>query len=631
LDASGQQFNTLYDMDGQIQSVTKVGTPNVTVASYTYYDMNDGNLARRGQVATVTDGLSGVVQSIDYTATGGGMGQPNSVTETNGGVAYAYSDYGDRYQSDYSSGGAYTGRWRYTNYISLGAPERPSRVFQTLNKLTSAGATTSEEFHYQYDSSGRLVGSAFMQTPQTGQTGYSSSYPAQVRARAFYDYDPGGKLLNIEHYWDTWNGGSYTSAPILGNSSTYDAYKLLKNTSAFYVKTTGANTWTLERTESYAYDADLDYLTGASYNDGLPNQNVNWTYDAAGNRISDTSQPGTWTYDNLNRMTASPGATYTNDILGNRLTKNTTSHTWDAVNRMTSLGTSTYVYRADGMRVSKNVGGAVSTYRYDGQMGMQDTDSSGTTKYGLGARGIDYIEKTTGGGTGGGTTTVAFPVYDSHGNMVATLSRNGLNYPTVSNRRSFDAWGSVRLGVTTGEPTGRYCANLGHKQDDESGLVYMRARFYEPTSGRFVSEDPAIDGANWFAYCGNDPITSADPFGKDLFEINTVLMNAFNLVQNSGRGCGLTIPITDQLKLMIGRLETVISTAKLNGAALISKGEADMEASAFMGSAAEYQQQVADLEVSLGVKDHAYGAAAQIGIQVIRAMIQLVENNGYLR
>gem|GEM_PF-6689855 len=34
-----------------------------------------------------------------------------------------------------------------------------------------------------------------------------------------------------------------------------------------------------------------------------------------------------------------------------------------------------------------------------------------------------------------------------------------------------------------------YCANLGHKQDDESGLIYIRARYYEPGSGRFISQD----------------------------------------------------------------------------------------------------------------------------------------------
>ena len=114
--------------------------------------------------------------------------------------------------------------------MSYGAPEKPSRAFQTLKKLDSNGNPTSEEFHYEYDSMGRLTNAAFMQTPQTGQTGYSSTYPAAVRARVYYNYDVSGVMTNIEHYWDTWNSSTqkYASVPILGAVCSYDPYKLLK-------------------------------------------------------------------------------------------------------------------------------------------------------------------------------------------------------------------------------------------------------------------------------------------------------------------------------------------------------------------------------------------------------------------
>jgi uncharacterized protein RhaS with RHS repeats len=51
----------------------------------------------------------------------------------------------------------------------------------------------------------------------------------------------------------------------------------------------------------------------------------------------------------------------------------------------------------------------------------------------------------------------------------------------------------------------------------------MRARYYEPTSGRFVSEDPARDGLSWFAYCGNNPVTKCDPTGKEFMDGYSVL------------------------------------------------------------------------------------------------------------
>jgi RHS repeat-associated protein len=59
-----------------------------------------------------------------------------------------------------------------------------------------------------------------------------------------------------------------------------------------------------------------------------------------------------------------------------------------------------------------------------------------------------------------------------------------------------------------------YCGSLQHRRDAESGLVYMRARYYEPWTGRFISEDPARDGQNWFVYASSNPIHFADADGR---------------------------------------------------------------------------------------------------------------------
>jgi len=98
--------------------------------------------------------------------------------------------------------------------------------------------------------------------------------------------------------------------------------------------------------------------------------------------------------------------------------------------------------------------------------------------------------------------------------MVSTLSLSGVSFSTA-NQRSFDAWGNIRGGSASGDPKGRYCASLGHKQDDESGLIYMRARYYDPTSGRFVSQDPKHSGANWFVYGDDEPVDNVDANGQD--------------------------------------------------------------------------------------------------------------------
>jgi hypothetical protein len=140
------------------------------------------------------------------------------------------------------------------------------------------------------------------------------------------------------------------------------------------------------RTETYAYDPKLDYLTGAQYNDGQSNASPTWTYDGAGNRVNSG-----YNYGNLSRMTAALGTTYQNDILGNRLSETagsaTKSYTWDCLNRLTNFSSPTavaaYEYRADGLRTTKGVttatGLTTDSYRYNGQMPFEDESVTGST------------------------------------------------------------------------------------------------------------------------------------------------------------------------------------------------------------------------------------------------------------
>lgn len=56
----------------------------------------------------------------------------------------------------------------------------------------------------------------------------------------------------------------------------------------------------------------------------------------------------------------------------------------------------------------------------------------------------------------------------------------------------------------------RYC---GEYLDKETGLIYLRNRYYDSSTGRFITEDPAQDGLNWYSYCAGNPITFKDKYG----------------------------------------------------------------------------------------------------------------------
>ena len=87
-------------------------------------------------------------------------------------------------------------------------------------------------------------------------------------------------------------------------------------------------------------------------------------------------------------------------------------------------------------------------------------------------------------------------------------------------------WANTRLttepiGGTGDEPGGtvnpsamldsiRYA---GEYYDAETGFIYLRNRYYDPTQRRFITEDPIRDGTNWYIYCGNNPVMYVDPWG----------------------------------------------------------------------------------------------------------------------
>ena len=89
------------------------------------------------------------------------------------------------------------------------------------------------------------------------------------------------------------------------------------------------------------------------------------------------------------------------------------------------------------------------------------------------------------------------------------------SYPNgwYNNRYAYDAFGNYSEETDSPKKNPfRYC---GEYTDDETGLVYLRNRYYDPAIGRFITEDPVKDRLNWYAYCGNNPINFTDSWGLD--------------------------------------------------------------------------------------------------------------------
>lgn len=263
-------------------------------------------------------------------------------------------------------------------------------------------------------------------------------------------------------------------------------------------------------TRSYGYDA-LDRLVSAGYtNPSQPNED--YAYDAVGNRTS-SHLSASYNYQPFNRLTNTSAASFIYDSNGNLTSRTepagTTLYSWDFENRLKRVvlpngNTVTYKYDALGRRIQRAPGAGVSTnFFYDGQDVIKDINSDGSTVDYLNGPGIDNKLRLT-----DSRLAAIGPLYFLQDHLSST-SKLTNSAGGVVEQDNYDSFGN-----SGGSPLTRY-TYTGRERDPDTGLMYYRARWYDPQTGRFISEDPIglVGGMNPYAYVGNGPIDGRDPQG----------------------------------------------------------------------------------------------------------------------
>jgi RHS repeat-associated protein len=138
---------------------------------------------------------------------------------------------------------------------------------------------------------------------------------------------------------------------------------------------------------------------------------------------------------------------------------------------------------------------------YDGANVVDELNGAGavTAQYAQGA-GIDEPLAASLGGT------LAFYEADGLGSVTSLTDGTG----SAVSAYTRDSFGKA---VSTADTLGNRFRHTGREWDEETGLYYYRARYYDPSTGRFLSVDPILSEVNFHAYVTNNPATFIDPFG----------------------------------------------------------------------------------------------------------------------
>ena len=517
--AAGTQSYT-YAPDGRVQTHTDL-RGNVTAYSYdgagrlhcvdtaltsncVTHDSN-GNIAFDGGLATLAyDELNrevsrthtdGRVWTKQYDAAG------NLVQETAPGgltTSYTYDDAGQLSQIGYSNGKTVAFTFDANgNRLSMSDESGTTNyVYDELNRLTQVTNPQGKVVTYAYDAASNRT---------------AVGYPGGLTVS--YVYDQIDRLVAL-------NDG-------LGNSSQHTLDKTGRMRAILNGNGTRADM-------TYDNAGRLTRLTNKRADGGIISDHQ-LTLDGNGNVVNNAvqlpllplvaSSTQTLTYD-LNRLATINGSTsIAHDPAGRMTLDRGNSYTWDVNDRITQVngyGTDDFLYNGDGTRIARTLNGQTTRYVIDPNAELPnvlaETDGSGNTlrRY-VHGNGLAWQLDAA--------NNAHYYHFDPTGHTLALSNVVG----NVSDSYAYTPYGETTVNGGTVNPF-RFVGKYG-VMDDGNGMNYMRARYYRPDIGQFLSLDKLTGSVmepqtlNRYAYVGGNPISGIDPSGYFSNPLNYKISN----------------------------------------------------------------------------------------------------------
>lgn len=402
-------------------------------------------------------------------------------------------------------------------------------IYDEKGNLSRLIYPDKSEVSYTYDNLGRLSFVSDGDDKEKRSTIYSYDEAGHIKAKIYengertnYTYDAAGYLVQIDRYKGDGKLFSY-------EKYTYDANGN-KTRIASFVSEEGVDPASKEKKEetikTYSYDP-LNRLVAAREG----GDTVRYTYDSLGNMVSEEGKEGVtrYRYNNLNQLISKEGREgkieYEYDERGNRIKEEGT------------FGTREYAYNyADKLIEGENEEGEKSEYEYNG-LGKKVKTKTRTKEGGRETREyvVDYLSMESndlymyvegkedyskkyiyGNGEEISFTKTSAKgdrsKYYIHEDIMGSIVYVTGAKSEIAGKAEYEPWGNPE-SKDADKGTLMETVFTGHQYDAVLGLYYADARFYDPKTKSFMTMDPARDGANWYQYCGSNPVNYWDPTG----------------------------------------------------------------------------------------------------------------------